>query len=297
MHNHLLSGINSLIPSSPSDELLFEQIFHHSPTAYILTDPLGLIHNVNEASCILSGYSKEELLGTFIQHYISSNDQEQSHNDMWDQLIQSDNNGSKVWKQHKNGEKIFQEIIVTKLNASFFLITHTTVSNEITQMEHFRYLAYHDPLTGLANRFLIEDRLTHAIDNAARLGTKLCVLFCDLNEFKLLNDELGHLIGDNTLQEISKRLTTFFRSNDTVGRYGGDEFVIIVENLQDEDNLDSLVQRLDKYIREPLLSGITISASIGVACFPMDGTSSEHLLNMADTKMYNHKNRFYGLDG
>lgn len=292
-----LFGINTLTPSFHSEaEPLFKQIFHHSPTAYTLVDKQGIIYDVNHALCHFSGFKRQEMIGNSVEFFAASGIVLHQERIYWDEFIKRKNLTAQVWSYDKNGKELNQKITITPID-NYFLISHADVSDEMQKVERYRYLAYHDPLTGLANRSLLEDRLEHAISNAARMGSKLCVIFCDLNEFKLLNDDLGHLIGDNTLKEIAERLKSFFRVNDTIARFGGDEFVIIVENLSQEEFLSSLIDRLDKMIRQPLDSGVTISASIGAACFPMDGVTAQHLLNMADTKMYHQKNRFYGLDG
>jgi diguanylate cyclase (GGDEF)-like protein len=158
-------------------------------------------------------------------------------------------------------------------------------------------LAHHDPLTGLANRILLEDRLTHAINNAARTGKSVGVIFCDLNEFKSINDDFGHLVGDQVLQVMSKRIKSVCRANDTVARFGGDEFMIIVEQLNTASELNQLIEVLTKKIAEPIEDmGFSLSASIGVATFPSDGMTKNQLIDIADKNMYRKKIQFHGIE-
>lgn len=155
---------------------------------------------------------------------------------------------------------------------------------------------HQDTLTGLANRLLFEDRLTHALENARRCGKHVGILHCDLNEFTQINDEYGHEAGDRVLVEVAKRLTSFFRSNDTIARFKDDEFAIIVEQLEDDTHFSRIIQALQAKISESIDNlNHPISISIGTASFPLNGLTKEHLLAVADYKLSLNKNQFYGL--
>jgi len=160
-----------------------------------------------------------------------------------------------------------------------------------------RHLASHDALTGLPNRVLLEDRLTQAMAHADRDHRSFAVLVCDLDRFKLINDSLGHGAGDELLQEVARRLTGLMRSVDTVARFGGDEFVLLVDSLSKADDATELARRAVDSLGAPvLISGIDVhtSLSIGVAFYPTDGTSIEALLARADAAMYSAKQRGRG---
>jgi diguanylate cyclase (GGDEF)-like protein len=156
-----------------------------------------------------------------------------------------------------------------------------------------RRLAHHDPLTGLPNRKLFLDRLDHAIDRARRQGTAFAVLSLDLDGFKLVNDRHGHAAGDELLVAIAARLTATLRASDTVARWGGDEFVLILEDLSDPHTAQPPVAKLTALVEEPvsLRSGavVRVGVSIGVASFPGDGDRAEVLLEQADQAMYVRK--------
>lgn len=156
-----------------------------------------------------------------------------------------------------------------------------------------RHAALHDPLTGLANRALFLDRLEHGLAQARRQGWKVAVLFADLDKFKLINDTHGHAAGDAVLRTIAERLERNSRSDDTLSRFGGDEFLYLMTDVRDDATLERLVQKFRKLFELPCdfsLDGRAITqsvgASFGIAVFPRDGASAEALIRSADAAMY-----------
>jgi diguanylate cyclase (GGDEF)-like protein/PAS domain S-box-containing protein len=170
------------------------------------------------------------------------------------------------------------------------------VAADVTESKHseqrLSWLANFDPVTGLPNRNLFSDRLDHAIQNAQRGASNVALLFLDLDNFKNVNDTLGHLAGDELLQQVSQRLLSVIRASDTASRLGGDEFTIILENLERAESAALVAQKIiDQSGRPFQISGreIFISSSIGIALFPGDGESAEALLMSADAAMYRAK--------
>ncbi len=158
--------------------------------------------------------------------------------------------------------------------------------------QQLRHLATHDPLTGLPNRVLLDDRLHQAIAHADRDMRAFAVLVCDLDRFKLINDSLGHRAGDELLQEVARRLSTVVRTADTVARFGGDEFVLIGTSIADADDAAGLASRVMDVLAAPVrIAAIDIhtSPSIGIAMYPDDGTTTQALLARADAAMYSAK--------
>ena len=158
--------------------------------------------------------------------------------------------------------------------------------------QQLRHLTTHDPLTGLPNRVLLDDRLQQAIAHADRDMRAFAVLVCDLDRFKLINDSLGHRAGDELLQEVARRLSTVVRTADTVARFGGDEFVLIGTSIGDADDAAELASRVMDALQAPVrIAAIDIhtSPSIGIAMYPDDGTSSQALLAHADAATYSAK--------
>ncbi len=154
------------------------------------------------------------------------------------------------------------------------------------------FQAYHDLLTGLPNRSLFKDRLGQAIANAHRHGIILAIMFLDLDRFKVVNDTLGHLVGDELLQMSSQRLRNCLREGDTLARIGGDEFMVLLPHIRSRDNASQIAQKILTALKAPFLIGdheLYISASIGIAVHPDDGDSMETLIKHADIAMYSAK--------
>jgi diguanylate cyclase (GGDEF)-like protein/PAS domain S-box-containing protein len=170
-----------------------------------------------------------------------------------------------------------------------------TVVDITERREHeaaLEYQAHHDSLTGLPNRALLPDRIEQAIAQAGRSGKQVAVVFVDLDHFKLINDSLGHHVGDRLLLEVASRLKTCVRGNDTVVRQGGDEFVLVLAEQQGEDDILAVVSRLLDAVSQPWTDNgqeYGLSCSIGVSCFPQDGDESGALLRSADAAMYQAK--------
>jgi diguanylate cyclase (GGDEF)-like protein len=166
------------------------------------------------------------------------------------------------------------------------------------QLEHNKFLALHDELTGLPNRRLFQDRLTGALERARRAGTRVALLVVDLDRFKEVNDSLGHHAGDQLLQQVGAIFTGRIRSSDTVARTGGDEFSVILEQTTDRESANQVAHSLLQNLNAPLtLQGHTVwvGASIGVAVFPDDASDMESLCISADLRMYSEKNDAKGI--
>ena len=165
-------------------------------------------------------------------------------------------------------------------------------SATVDAAEQFHHLAYHDTLTSLPNRQLFLDRLEQAIHHARRDGLLLAVLFLDLDRFKIINDSLGHAIGDKLLKTVAMRLTTFLRESDTVARLGGDEFTILAPLVKGEDDAITVSRKLRDAIREPFIVDgreLFLTTSVGISMYPNDGDDAETLLRNADAAMYRAK--------
>ncbi|OGR14963.1 MAG: diguanylate cyclase [Deltaproteobacteria bacterium RIFOXYB12_FULL_58_9] len=158
--------------------------------------------------------------------------------------------------------------------------------------EETRQAAFKDPLTALPNRTLFEDRLDHGLIQAKRHGRKLAVMFIDLDQFKSINDSYGHALGDDVLLMVAKRLQDLVRSEDTVSRWGGDEFVCLLLNVQQETDVAHLAEKMVFRIAETCVFGetvLSVRASIGVAIYPGDGEAADALIKNADEAMYKAK--------
>jgi diguanylate cyclase (GGDEF)-like protein/PAS domain S-box-containing protein len=158
--------------------------------------------------------------------------------------------------------------------------------------QRIQHLAYHDNLTGLPNRGLLQDRLARSIARAERAGRKVAVLFIDLDNFKNINDTLGHDVGDELLRQVSRRLTECVRLEDTIARQGGDEFIVLLDNLDDGRNASIVAQKILNSLRQPVSLGGTeqhVSGSVGISVYPEDGRDAQTLMKNADTAMFHGK--------
>jgi diguanylate cyclase (GGDEF)-like protein/PAS domain S-box-containing protein len=207
--------------------------------------------------------------------------------------------------QHWSGE----ELITTQNEEYHVMINISAAKNSVTNKKHYicvfsnisaqksaenelRFLANYDYLTGLPNRLLLLDRIKHAIDYSKRKNTPIALFFIDLDHFKQVNDTLGHQHGDLLLKEISQRLTSALRVDDTVARIGGDEFVILLESFTSSLYLGHIAQKVIEVIGEPIKlkeNMVSVSASIGIALYPDDAINSDKLLKNADLAMYHAK--------
>ncbi len=191
-----------------------------------------------------------------------------------------------------NGERDYTsgDIKVVERFASLYALALQKQRNE-AQIE---YLAHHDPLTGLVNRHLFADRLKAGMLLAARHRLKLALLFIDLNDFKMINDTLGHEAGDHVLEEVARRLLASVRGSDTVARLGGDEFMVILQDIQDQRAAATVAEKILSTFRQPVLVNgkvCSIGAAIGISVYPDHGKDSETLIRKADKVMYQVKGK------
>lgn len=178
----------------------------------------------------------------------------------------------------KSWEKVFVSVI--------------DITERKNNESYLEYLSTHDQLTGVANRSLLYDRISHALAHAKRDQKMVAVFFLDLDGYKTINDLFGHLVGDQFLIQIANRLSANLRASDTVARFGGDEFILVLENISNIDAIKPITEKILKSIAEPYRINdhiCQVTTSIGISIYPMDGTTTEELINKADTAMYRAK--------
>ncbi|MBT1064043.1 EAL domain-containing protein [Bowmanella sp. Y26] len=173
-----------------------------------------------------------------------------------------------------------------------FIMNMTDISEQKAAQQQLERLANYDSLTGLPNRTLLLDRIRQAIAHGIRRSSQVAVFFIDLDKFKQVNDSLGHEAGDKLLLEVTRRLTQCLRVDDTVGRLGGDEFLVIIEDFSESDDLRLLANKLIERVEQPIQIGnnqVSVSASIGISLYPDDSTTPSELMKAADIAMYHAK--------
>jgi len=265
--------------------------------AIITIDQKGILQTVNPATERIFGYTKAELHGQNISMLMPT-DYANHHDEHIQTYIQTGLSTAvgqtrEMIGQRKNGQIFPIEVSVAELREGTRRL-YTGVVRDITErkknQEKIQHLAHHDSLTGLPNRNLYIERVERAIIRAQRSDKSLALMFVDLDKFKPVNDKLGHEAGDTVLKTVANRMAGCVRTSDTVARFGGDEFVAILENLDRWENAEVVAKKIIKILMAPIdVSGgrsATIGASIGISIFPKDGTTIDELARAADEAMY-----------
>ncbi|MGY0197020.1 EAL domain-containing protein [Leptothrix sp. BB-4] len=262
----------------------------------MITDPAHHILRVNKAFTTVTGYSAEEVRGKRPRLLSSGRHDDTFYDDMRQQLEREGAWRGEIWNKRKNGEVYPEWLSISAMHDPSGAVTHYVgVFSDISQLaasrERIERLATHDELTGLPNRSLLGDRLDHAIDAARRARHELALCFIDLDNFKTINDSLGHAAGDEMLRLAARRIVDHVRAADTVARIGGDEFVLLLEDTSRHECLQT-VERLSRALAENVIlrdSTVAAAASIGIAFFPSDGEDGATLMRNADAAMYRAK--------
>ncbi|MBJ6727910.1 two-component system response regulator [Geomesophilobacter sediminis] len=272
-------------------------VYRCSPEAILVTDRSNRIVSVNDAFCRITGYAADEVIGKN-PHLLSSGEQEPSfYQAMWEEISTKRSWQGELVNRRQDGTHFPARLSITCVNDPAGEITHHVgILSDITERkraeEQIRHLAMHDALTGLPNRSLLTARFELALAAAQRYGRQLAILFIDLDNFKAINDHLGHQAGDLVLQEIGQRLLGLVRASDTVSRLGGDEFIIVINGVREEVDAIRTAEKVVDTVRSEFVVDavrVQVSPSIGVALYPRDGSTMETLIRQADAAMYRHK--------
>jgi len=276
---------------------LYASVFINSPEAIMVTDRDNCIIAINPALTELTGYTFEELEGVNPNILASGLTPPQVYQEMWDSLQEAGFWQGELIDRTKEG-KVYpkwatiaairdEQDRITHYMASFFDITERKAAEERIQ-----YLAHHDTLTGLYNRFSLEDRLSQAIVQARREKNQLALLFIDLDRFKLINDTLGHHVGDQLLIEVGKRLQAAVRESDIIARLGGDEFLVVLTSIKGSMAAAGMAEKILELLCDTYeIEGqeLSSSPSVGISVFPDDGEHCDALMKNADAAMYHAK--------
>ena len=276
---------------------LAAQVFESSAEAIMITDAANLILSVNESFTRMTGYSADEVRGQSPVMIASGRHDPEFFKTLYDTLLKHGHWQGEIWNRRKNGEVFPQWQGVSVVRDEDGKITqYVSISSDITARkaseERINFLSHYDTLTGLPNRTLLQDRVNQAMMVADLYGSKVSLMSLDLDRFKLINDSLGHQMGDRLLIEVVNRLKLIVRSADTISRQGGDEFVIV---LQDDSGLTA-ASKVAQKIQERMATmfeidghEIRVTSSIGIAVYPDDAGDLETLLKRCDIAMYHAK--------
>ncbi|MBF0169994.1 MAG: diguanylate cyclase [Nitrospinae bacterium] len=275
---------------------LSQTVFDNAIEGIMITDVDGIIQSVNPAFTRMTGWEADEVVGRSPKVLRSGRHDERFYEVLWRSLLEEGSWKGEIWNKRKDGEVFVEWLSLTavrneKGEATHFVGVFDDISERKAKEELIHKLAYHDPLTGLPNRQLFNERISLEMAHARRDRKEVALLYIDLDRFKQINDTLGHDVGDGVLCEVARRLDATLRESDTVARLGGDEFVIIAPGLGAE-GAPTLATKILGELDRPVMVGehrLPVTPSIGVALFPLHGDDRESLMRHADMAMYDAK--------
>ncbi|MCS4314566.1 MULTISPECIES: phosphodiesterase DibA [unclassified Pseudomonas] len=272
-------------------------VFDCTREGVLVTDAKGLIVHVNRAFMEITGYQREDVMGQQPSLFKSGRHSSHFYQQMFQTLEHTGEWSGEIWNRRKSGEiypqwQTIRVIHDDRGHLSHYVAVFSDIS-AIKDSEHeLAHLAHHDPLTDLPNRLLFTDRAEQALASAQLHKRGCALLLLDLDHFKIINDSLGHNIGDQLLKLVGERLSALFGPGVTLARLGGDEFAVLAENCSQVVQAAALAQRMLDEMKQPFIFDghqLFISASIGISLFPNDALSAEQLLRNADSALFKAK--------
>lgn len=297
----LRQRLNRLIKARRTEINLYQSeafassIINHAIEGILTIDADSVIQYINPAAEEIFGYTSNELIGENIDIIIPQLCYTDSSKNDVDEKLTS--NTREIIGHRKNKSTLPIDFTISQFNVGekdLFTIMLRDITERKRYEEMIRYQALYDSLTDLPNRLLLKERITHEITHSKYVNQKFVVMYIDLDRFKLINDTLGHDVGDKLLNEVAKRFKNSVREDDTVARIGGDEFVVLLPGLAPEKDIGNIANKILEAIREPIIIDsheLYLTASIGVSIYPNDGQDDETLLTNADIAMYRAKEK------
>ncbi|BDY04620.1 EAL domain-containing protein [Ferrimonas sp. YFM] len=278
---------------------IYGNAFESSGDAILIADIENRIFDVNPAFEELTGYTLQEVKGQMTSILSSGETKANVYTEMWHRLTEFGFWSGELWNRRKNGEMYPVWTSITLVtdreeSESFYIANYRDISEQKAIQAQISHLAHHDILTGLSNRYSLEERLEQAMFSCTRAQKALAVLFIDLDRFKNINDSLGHQSGDRFLIKVADRIRACVREEDIVARIGGDEFVIVITGLKDQLKVSYVADKLMRVIQQPYQLNnrkLETTASIGICLYPNDAQTVADLLKNADVAMYQAKAR------
>jgi diguanylate cyclase (GGDEF)-like protein/PAS domain S-box-containing protein len=278
---------------------LAAKAFESTFEGIVVTNADNVIESVNPAFTRITGYPAQEVIGKTPTVLSSGRHDRAFYQAMFDSLARTGSWQGEICNRRRNGEIYVEWLTInTVKDGAGKLINYVAVFSDFTTRkaaeEQMRFLAQHDALTQLPNRALLMERLLRAILHAHRNNKKLAVFFLDLDDFKKVNDTLGHSAGDHMLKAVAQRLGDCVRAEDTVARLGGDEFVLVLEEITSAEDLPAIVRKVIATLAQPMhFEGheLRVSTSIGISLYPEHGADPETLIKSADVAMYEAKEK------
>ncbi|MCG8056469.1 MAG: diguanylate cyclase [Candidatus Thiodiazotropha endolucinida] len=295
---HTVCVIRDVTERKKSEEQLrlSHQVMACATEGILITDKQERIVSVNDAFTEITGYSAEEVIGEKPSLLRSGKHPEEFFQTMWTEIKEKGFWQGEIWNRRKDGAVYVEWLGISTVvdengDPSNYVGIFTEMTQRKNQQVELERLAFYDPLTGLANRLLLQDRLEQSCSHARRNKSMVAVLFLDLDKFKIVNDSFGHETGDLLLQEVARRISAVVREGDTVARLGGDEFVVVLRDLNTIDAMEHVSNKIIDAVNQPIdIQGnqCSVDISIGVAIYPHHQQVSE-LVKLADLAMYKAK--------
>ena len=272
-------------------------VFDCTREGVLVSDRNGLIVHVNRALVEITGYSPQEVLGQSPSLFKSGRHGPEFYQSVFESLKNTGQWHGEIWNRRKSGEvypqwQTIRSICDAKGQVSHYVAVFSDISAIKNSQTELMRLAHHDPLTDLPNRLLFTDRAEQALASAQRHKSGCALLMIDLDHFKIINDSLGHNVGDLLLKEVGERLLSVFGKGFTVARLGGDEFAVLIENCSQVAQAAALAQQVLEVMKGAFLVDkhqLFISASVGISLFPNDALNAEQLLRNADSALFKAK--------
>jgi len=276
---------------------LASRVFNVSHEGITITDHHGTIIDVNPAFCKITGYSRDEIIGQNPSFLSSGKQPAEFYTEMWRTLNEYGTWQGEVWNRKKNGTLYAEFLSISTLtdengNTLHYVGMFSDITQSKQQQDELNQMAHYDVLTGLPNRALFADRFHQAIAHSNRTKKQLAICFLDLDSFKPINDNYGHEIGDKLLIEVAERITSCIREEDTVSRQGGDEFALLLNDIESATQCEQTLERIHHSLAQPYLideHSHKITASSGATLYPDDDGDIDTLLRHADQAMYQSK--------
>lgn len=276
---------------------LHAKVMETATNGVMITDAEPKVIAVNSAFSKVTGYSEEEVVGKNPSILSSGRHDSDFYKEMWGSLALRGYWEGEIWNRHKNGEVFPEWMSISAIddhegNLSNYIGIFSVLAEQQGTEERLRELANTDMLTGLINRNLFYDRAGQALAYCRRTEIHAAILFLDLDGFKPINDTIGHAAGDEVLREVARRLAGCLRETDTVARFGGDEFLLLLSGFESREVLTGLATKILERINEPVTIGdvqCQVGASIGICLYPDDAATVDELIRCADQAMYKAK--------
>ncbi|CAK0770277.1 PAS domain S-box/diguanylate cyclase (GGDEF) domain-containing protein [Gammaproteobacteria bacterium] len=294
-----VSWVNARLRRSAIQLKEAASVFDNSSDGIFICDPQNCIQRVNQAFTAITGYTAEDVMGKNPSVLQSGRHDVHFYVALWHELLEKNHWSGDLWNRRKDGSLYPEWLTITVVRNGLgdiagFIAQFNDISSHKQVEDETRYRGNYDPLTGLPNRYLLVERLKMALIEAHRYQRQVALLFVDLDYFKAINDTLGHLAGDQVLQEVAHRLTDCIRETDTAARQGGDEFIVVLQGIEGHEAMAQIAGHIISAMSKPFLIGKNaayVGASIGIAISPEHGQDVITLMEKADIALYQAKEK------